>query len=89
MTFLPSTVSAPSSTRTPLGSVTVTELPTPKSATFVVIVTALGGEVSEEPLIGEVLTSELAFAGNVIKREKRAIAQAAITLRTFTVLSQI
>lgn len=82
MTFTPSTVSAPSSTRAPLGSVTVTEFPTSRRATRVVIVTALGGDERDEPLIGEELTSTFALAGEATKMQNTASPQATIALRT-------
>ena len=89
MTLTPSTVRAPSSTRLPLGSVIVTEFPTSKRATCVVIVTALGGDESEEPLIGEELTRELADAGEMTRNERMAIAPTATALRTVRFLSQV
>jgi hypothetical protein len=62
----------PSSTRTPLGSVTVISFASANSGSCPVIVTLVGETDNVDPLMGEVLTNELANDALVPKKVSKS-----------------
>ena len=69
----------PSSTRTPLGSVTEISLASASSGSCPVTVTLVGETDNVEPLIGDVLTSEfakVAVVPNKVNRSTKALRAA-------------
>ena len=79
------TIKVPSSTRTPAGSVITISFPSGSIAVCVVRVTDVGATVTVEPLIGEVVISELAEAVDMpINPKIAALAKNPVILEIFT-----
>ena len=76
--FIPSTVSAPSSTRAPVGSVTTMSFPISIRAISVVIVTALGALSSDAPATGVVETRVFANADCGFRKSVPTISAIAV-----------
>ena len=65
----------------------MTEFPMSRTASVVVMVIALGEELTVDPITGVVLVSEFAFADPLERREMNATAMTASVLRTKILLS--
>ena len=74
----PSTIRAPSSTRTPVGSVTEISLPVSINGNSVVIVIALGALSREAPGIGDVETKVFAVAGETARKRSPTTSASAL-----------
>ena len=68
----------PSSTRTPLASVTVISLAPSNRSALALIVTAVGEMLRTEPAVGEVLTIDVSKAVDGVTRKQVSVRKTAI-----------